>query len=126
MPSFYLWLAVSKSSGTGGPRHWQLMISEEDSGKATWYQSTGDPIQGKPYKVEINTKSLFSYTTDSRHFLGKIAAKDKDKAKRAVQKTRATFSQRWVVDVLGAWQKDSLVPKGTWEKWLGAMEADHF
>jgi hypothetical protein len=126
MASFDMWLAVCKDRGTGGPRHWMLMLAEEGSDQATWYHSTGGPAQGKSYKVDINTKRLYNHGVECHHFLGKIAAKDKNKVKSAVQRAPARFYQRWVVDVLGDLEKRSLVPEGTWEQWNGAMEVDPF
>ncbi|KAM0216567.1 hypothetical protein ACHAPQ_009487 [Fusarium lateritium] len=126
MASFDMWLAVCKDRGTGGPRHWILMLSEEGSDRATWYHSTGGPTQGKSYKVDIDTKRLHSHGVENHYLVSKFAAKDKNKVKSAAQRAPAKFCQRWVVDVLMDLEKRSLVPAGTWQQWNGAMEADPF
>jgi hypothetical protein len=126
MDSFDMWLAVCKDRGTGGARHWILILSEEGSDRATWYHSTGGPTQGKPYKVDIDSKRLRSHCIEKRHFVGKVTIKDKNKVESAVQRAPAKFCQRWVVDVLGDLEKRCIVPEGTWEQWNGAMEFDPF
>ncbi|KAM0350589.1 hypothetical protein ACHAPU_003073 [Fusarium lateritium] len=124
MDSYVMWLAICKDRGTGGNRHWILMLSEGDSNRATWYHSTGGPTQGKPYKVCIDRKRLDSHGVDTHHRICEISAKDKNKVKAAAHRAPAKRCQRWVVEVLGDLEKREIVPEGTWELWSKAIEAD--
>ncbi|KAG8672457.1 hypothetical protein FPOAC2_05847 [Fusarium poae] len=126
MSSQNLYVATCKDRGTGGARHWILIMAEEGYLQATWYHSTGGPTQGKPYSAVIENKRFRSHGIEKCDFIGQISSKDKNKIKSAAQRTPARFCQRWVVNVLGALEKRGIVPEGTWSDWLAAMEVDPY
>ncbi|GKU11777.1 hypothetical protein FLAG1_02368 [Fusarium langsethiae] len=126
MTSLNIYVATCKDRGTGGARHWILIMAEEGSSQATWYHSTRGPTQGKPYSVVIKQKRPNSHGIGKRDFIGQISSKDKNKIKSAAQRTPGLFCQRWVVNVIGDLEKRGVIPQGTWSDWYGATEVDPY
>ncbi|KAM0501066.1 hypothetical protein ACHAP8_004793 [Fusarium lateritium] len=122
MSPLNLYVAICKDRGTGGPRHWILVMAEEGSSQATWYHSTGGPTQGKPYTVEIENKRFNSHGIEKCHLIGEISPKDKNKIKSAAQRAPTLRCQRWVVNVLEDLEKRGIVAPGPASVWGAAIE----
>ncbi|CVL07343.1 uncharacterized protein FPRN_13727 [Fusarium proliferatum] len=105
MGTLNLYLAVSKERGQGQPRHWILMLAEEDATHAIFYHITGGPMRGKSYEV---------------------LEKDRQKIKAAVRQAPPLFCQRWILNVFEDLEKQGVVPEGTCSKWNEALETDPF
>ncbi|ENH67226.1 hypothetical protein FOC1_g10007001 [Fusarium oxysporum f. sp. cubense race 1] len=113
MSTLNLHLAISKERGQGQPRHWILMLGEENATHAIFYHTTSEPMHGKPYRVAIEPKRVESHGIDKRHLIAKVLEKDRQEAKAAV---------RQAPDL----EKQGIVPEGACSKWNEAMETDPF
>ncbi|CCT74755.1 uncharacterized protein FFUJ_10821 [Fusarium fujikuroi IMI 58289] len=126
MGTLNLYLAVSKERGQGQPRHWILMLAEEDATHAIFYHITGGPMRGKPYEVTIEPKRVESHGIDRRHLIAQVLEKDRQKIKAAVRQAPPLFCQRWILNVFEGLEKQGVVPEGTCSKWNKALETDPF
>ncbi|KAL5586258.1 hypothetical protein FOBRF1_016128 [Fusarium oxysporum] len=126
MSTLNLHLAISKEQGQGQPRHWILMLAEENATRAIFYHTTGEPMHSKPYEVAIEPKLVESHGIDKRHLIAKVLEKDRQEVKAAVRQAPPLFCQRWSLNVLEDLEKQGIVPEGTCSNWKEAMETDPF
>ncbi|KAF4420135.1 hypothetical protein FACUT_11300 [Fusarium acutatum] len=75
MSTLNLYLAISKEREQDQPRHWILMIAEENATHGIFYHITGGPMHGKPYEVTIEPKRVESHGIDKRHLIAQILEK---------------------------------------------------
>ncbi|KAF5989113.1 hypothetical protein FCOIX_150 [Fusarium coicis] len=94
MSSINLYLAISKERNQGQPRHWILMLAEENATHGIFYHITGGPMHGRPYEVVIEPKRVESHGIDKRHLIAQVLEKDRQKIKAAVRQTPPLFCQR--------------------------------
>ncbi|KAF9769793.1 hypothetical protein IL306_012755 [Fusarium sp. DS 682] len=126
MSALNLHLAISKDRDQGFPRHWVLILAEENATHGIFHHVTGGPIHDQPYQVVIEPKRIESHGIEKSHFIAKIPEKDKNKIKAAVQRAPPLFCQKWVLNVLEDLENRGVIPEGTLAQWNDAMEADPF
>ncbi|KAF5558749.1 hypothetical protein FPHYL_7340 [Fusarium phyllophilum] len=126
MSTLNLYLAISKERGQGQPRHWILMLAEENATHGIFYHITGGPMHGKPYEVAIEPKRVESHGIEKRHLIAQLLEKDRQKIKAAVRQAPPLFCQRWILNVLEDLETQGVVPEGTCSKWNEALETNPF
>jgi hypothetical protein len=126
MSTLNLHLAISKERGQGQPRHWILMLAEENATHAIFHHVTGGPMHGKPYEVVIEPKRVDSHGIEKRYLIAQVLKKDRQKVKAAVRQAPPLFCQRWILNVLEDLEKQGIVPEETSSKWNEALETDPF
>ncbi|KAG9496147.1 hypothetical protein J7337_012726 [Fusarium musae] len=126
MSTLNLYLVISKERGQGQPRHWILMLAEENATHGIFYRITGGPMHGKPYEVTIEPKRVDSHGIEKRHLIAQVLEKHRQKIKAAVRQAPPLFCQRWILNVVEDLEKQGVVPKGTCSKWNEALETDPF
>ncbi|KAF4956984.1 hypothetical protein FGADI_3396 [Fusarium gaditjirri] len=126
MRTLNLHLVISKERGQGQPRHWILMLAEENATYAIFHHVTGGPLHGKPYEVVIEPKRVESHGIEKRYLIAEVLEKDRQKVKAAVRQAPPLFCQRWIVNALKDLEKQGVVPEGPCSKWNEALETDPF
>ncbi|KAF5532642.1 hypothetical protein FMEXI_12298 [Fusarium mexicanum] len=122
----HLTIGVCTEPMEGYPNHWILMLIDDDTEYAIYYQSLGGPTKRRPWELVIESGETRSWDVHHFYYVSEIPARHKRKVNASANKTPGGFSQRWVVRVLWDLELQNVVPRGTTKRIAQAVQEDPY